>query len=291
MLTVLLFGATGQVGRAVAQMADAGLNVLSVDRNGADLTNPEAAERIIAETDAQVVINAAAYTAVDQAEAEPELAMRINGDAPAIMAQAAAARRLPFLHVSTDYVFDGAAPGPLIETSRTRPLNSYGRSKRVGELSVLRAGGQAVILRTSWVHDATGPNFVTSIINAAKERRELRVVADQVSAPTAAHDVAKALIRMARMMAQGQGRAGLYHYCGAPWTSWAGFAQEVIARAPLAHRPAVIPIATKDWSSPAPRPLDARLDCRRINAVFGIQRPDWRAGLDRIFATAHEEAA
>ena len=237
----------------------------------------------MADADADAVINAAAYTAVDRAEEEEALATAINGHAPAAIARAAAARGLPFVHVSTDYVFDGAG-GPYAPDAPTAPLGAYGRSKLAGEEGVRAAyeeagGGPHVVLRTAWVFSAHGSNFARTMLRLGAERDALRVVDDQRGGPTPAASIARALLTIAGRLREGA-PSGTHHLAGAPDTSWAGFAREIMARAGLSC--AVEGITTADYPTPAARPADSRLDCRSLRAAFGIARPDWREGLDDV---------
>ncbi|WP_199260819.1 dTDP-4-dehydrorhamnose reductase [Paracoccus binzhouensis] len=274
---LLVFGRTGQVATELARLAP-GARFLSRDR--ADLSDPAACAAAIRASGCAAVLNAAAYTAVDRAESEPDLAHRINAEAPAAMARAAADLGLPFLHLSTDYVFDGSGARPWSETDPTGPLGVYGASKLAGEQGVAAAGGQWAVLRTSWVFSAHGANFVRTMLRLGAERDALRVVADQQGGPTPAADIAAACLTMLAAMCADAGRGGLYHFAGAPDTSWAGFAREIMAQAGLSCR--VTDIATADYPTPARRPANSRLDCAAILRDFGINRPDWRAGLAQV---------
>jgi len=275
-MRLLVFGKTGQVARALGRLAP---DATCLGRDAADLTNPAACAAAIAATDADAVINAAAWTAVDRAEAEEAAATLVNGDAPSAMARAAAARGIPFLHLSTDYVFDGAGDQPFAPDHPTAPQNAYGRSKLAGELGVRAAGGSHLILRTSWVVSADGANFVKTMLRLGAERERLTVVADQIGGPTPADAIARALLTAARAMTQGA-PGGTHHFSGAPDTSWADFARAIMAEAGLPCR--IDDIPTRDYPTPAKRPLNSRLDCRAFTAAFGILRPDWREGLKAI---------
>lgn len=272
MMRSLVFGQTGQVARELARLAP---DARFLSRAEADLADPEACARAIRDCD--VVINAAAWTAVDKAETEEAAATVVNGAAPAAMARACAARGLPFLHVSTDYVFDGAGEKPFRPDDPTGPLNAYGRSKLAGEIGIRAAGGNHLILRTSWVVSAHGTNFVKTMLRLGRERESLNVVADQIGGPTSAADIARALLTAARAMADGA-RGGTHHFAGAPDTSWADFARAIMAGAGLPCR--INDIPTSAYPTPARRPLNSRLDCSGL--PFGISRPDWRAGLTQI---------
>lgn len=276
-MRLLVFGRTGQVASELARHD----GVTALGREQADLTDPAACAAVIRDAQADAIINAAAYTAVDKAEAKAALAGRINGDAPAAMAQAAAAKGIPFLHVSTDYVFDGHGARPWGETDPVAPINAYGRSKLAGEEGVRAAGGAHVILRTSWVFSAHGSNFVKTMLRLAQSRDALDVVGDQIGGPTPADTIAAALVTMARALAQGHA-GGTYHFAGQPPVSWAGFAREIFSRA--GAKVAVKAITTPAYPTPAKRPGNSRLNCDRIKNDFGISAPDWRAGLDRVLS-------
>lgn len=276
-MKVLVFGQTGQVARELARRCPAGVSARFLGRDQADLMHPSACAAAIADCD--VVINAAAWTAVDRAETEEAAATVVNGAAPTAMAQRCAALGLPFLHVSTDYVFDGSGDAPFRPDHPTAPLGAYGRSKLAGEQGVLAAGGRALILRTSWVVSAHGTNFVKTMLRLGRERDSLSVVADQIGGPTPAAAIADALFTAATAMTQGA-PGGIHHFAGAPDTSWAGFARQIMARAGLACQ--ITDIPSSAYPTPARRPLNSRLDCTGFTAAFGLPRPDWRAGLDDI---------
>jgi dTDP-4-dehydrorhamnose reductase len=281
-MRLLVFGRTGQVAAALAAQTEPGLSVTCLGREAADLADPAACAAAVAAAAADAVINAAAFTQVDRAEAEEAAAMRVNGAAPGAMARAAAARGLPFLHVSTDYVFDGTPGRPWVETDSPRPLNAYGRSKLAGEAAVLMAGGRSVILRTSWVFSATGTNFARTILRLAATRPELSVVDDQEGGPTPADAIAAALVRIARGLVRGEGEGGIFHFAGAPPVTWWGFARAVLA---AAGRPVPVrPIPSEAWPTPARRPQNSVLDCGRIARVWGIGQPDWREALPGVVA-------
>ncbi len=272
-MTVLVFGQTGQVARELARRAP---DAVYLGRAQADLADPAACAAAIRAHAPDVVINAAAWTAVDRAEAEEDAALVVNGAAPGAMAQECAARGIPFLHVSTDYVFDGSGTAPWKPQDPVAPLGAYGRTKLAGEQAVRAARGRHVILRTSWVFSAHGANFVKTMLRLGADRPALRVVADQIGGPTPAGGIAAALLAMAHALRQGA-TGGTYHYAGAPDTSWACFARETFALAGLAV--AVEDIPTEAYPTPARRPLNSRLDCAALTADFGITRPDWRQAL------------
>lgn len=276
---LLVFGRTGQVARELALIAPA---ARFLGRDEADLTDPDACAAVLTRLRPRLVINAAAYTAVDRAETDEAVAIEVNARAPWAMARAAAALDVPFLHVSTDYVFDGSGSQPRSEDDTTGPLGVYGASKLAGEQGVRDAGGQAAILRTSWVFSAHGSNFVKTMLRLGRERDQVSVVADQIGGPTPAADIATTLLAMGRAMLADRAKAGIYHYAGAPDASWADFASQIFAQAGLACR--VHPIPTSDYPTPARRPANSRLDCSAIARDFDIPRPDWRNGLADVLA-------
>ena len=292
-MRALVFGETGQVGRELGRAAAVrGIAARTLGRAGADLTDPAACARAILDCDADVVVNAAGYTAVDAAEDDLATAQVVNGDTPGAMAAAAAAKGVPILHVSTDYVFDGSNPGrPWRENDPTGPLSAYGASKLAGERAVAAAARDHVILRTSWVFSAHGKNFVRTMLERGRNRSELRVVADQRGGPTAARDVADALWTVAEAWAAGRRRPGLYHFAGAPDTIWAEFAEAILARTGWPERPRVVPIASADWPTRAARPAYSVLDCSAIAAAYGIGQPDWRPALDAVVGELREVSA
>ncbi|WP_041527415.1 dTDP-4-dehydrorhamnose reductase [Paracoccus aminophilus] len=274
---ILVFGRTGQVARELALLLP---EETFLGRDQADLSDPAACAAAIRASGADAVINAAAYTAVDRAESEPDLAARVNGEAPGAMAAACAELGIPFVHISTDYVFDGSGTAPWRETDATGPLGVYGATKLAGERAIAAAGGQWAVLRTSWVFSAHGANFVKTMLRLGAERDELRVVADQHGGPTPARDIAAACLTLAVGMKGDPEKGGVYHFSGAADTSWAGFAREIMTQAGLPCR--VTEIATADYPTPAQRPANSRLDCSAIAQDFGIYRPDWQAGLAAV---------
>lgn len=274
---LLVFGRSGQVATELARLAP---EARFLGRDAADLTDPEACARAIRDSGCAMVINAAAYTAVDRAETDADIARAVNADAPAAMARAAAALGVPFLHISTDYVFDGSGTQLWGETDPTGPLGVYGATKLAGERGIAAAGGQWAVMRTSWVFSAHGANFVKTMLRLGAERDELRVVADQHGGPTPAADIAQACLTMAEAMRADASRGGVYHFAGAPDTSWAGFAREIMAQAGLSCH--IVDISTSDYPTPARRPANSRLNCAAISRDFGIARPDWRAGLAKV---------
>lgn len=285
-MKVLMFGATGQVAQEVLRRAGE-VEVEALERADADLTDPLTCAAAIAATDADAVLNAAAYTAVDKAEEDEATAEAVNAAAPGAMARAAAERGVPFVHISTDYVFDGA-PGPAwAEDAPTGPLSAYGRTKLAGERAVAEAGGAHAIMRTAWVFSAHGANFVKTMLRVGATRERLTVVDDQIGGPTPAAAIADAALTMARALAEGRGTSGVYHFAGAPAVSWRGFAEAIFDQAGMAVE--VAPIASADWPAPAPRPLNSVLDCAKIERVFGVPQPDWRAGLRDVLTDLKQD--
>jgi dTDP-4-dehydrorhamnose reductase len=274
---ILVFGKSGQVATELQRLLP---DAVFLGRDAADLSNPDACAAAIAAHRPEAVINAAAYTAVDKAEEEEALATRVNGEAPGTMARACAAQGIPFVHISTDYVFDGAGDAPFAPDHPTAPLGAYGRSKLAGEEAVKAAGGAYAILRTSWVFSAHGANFVKTMLRLSESRDALNVVADQIGGPTPARAIARAYVAIANQLAADPGKSGIYHFSGASDVSWADFAREIFARA--GRKVAVSDIPASDYPTPAKRPANSRMDCRTTEATFGIARPDWKAGLDEV---------
>jgi dTDP-4-dehydrorhamnose reductase len=277
-MRVLVFGRTGQVATELLRQGD----VVTLGRAEADLTDPDACVAAIRAHRPEAVINAAAYTAVDRAEEEETLAMRVNGAAPAAMAQVCADLGIPLVHISTDYVFDGSGDAPWRPDAPTGPLGAYGRSKLAGEEGVRAAGGHHAILRTSWVVSAHGSNFVKTMLRVGPQRGTLRVVDDQWGAPTPAADIAVACLKIATHLAADPSRSGTFHFAGAPDITWAGFAKAIFEAAGL--QVGVEPIPSSEYPTPARRPLNSRLDCTSTAVTFGIDRPDWPKGLATIIS-------
>jgi dTDP-4-dehydrorhamnose reductase len=285
---ILITGASGQLGRELALGAGArGLPFRAVGRPAFDFEAPESVAACFAATTPSLVINAAAYTAVDAAEANEPAARAGNHTGPLQLAQLCEAAGIPILHVSTDYVFDGAKGAPYVETDPTNPTGVYGATKRDGENAILATGAQAMIFRTAWVYAAHGKNFCRTMLAAARRLPALRVVADQRGTPTAAADLAAALLTVAtRFKAEGwqPDWRGLYHATNAGETTWHGFATEIfrIAAALGEPAPALTAIATSDWPTPARRPADSRLDGTKLKTSLGIALPDWQTSLPAI---------
>jgi len=288
-MKILVPGANGQVGRELIHYGQqAGYELVAATRTDLDITDAHAVTRWLKQHQPQVLINAAAYTAVDKAEQEPVQAFAVNRDGAANLARACAEFSIPLLHISTDYVFDGRQSAPYKEGDPVAPLGVYGESKWQGEQRVREYCPQHIILRTSWVFGAQGPNFVRTMLRLAREREELRVVADQRGCPTHAASIARALLQIASALAFRPGSVfGTYHYCGTPATSWHGFAEAIVAAArPLQALTVqrVTPISTEEFPTPAARPANSVLDCSRLQAVFAIQPDDWRSGLQAVLS-------
>ena len=284
----LITGADGQIGSRLTALLHGKADVFAADRHTLDITRRDDVLQAALAFRPDVIINAAAYTAVDKAEGDTGRAFAVNRDGARHLAEAAEAAGAAMLHISTDYVFDGAGGAPYDEAAPTAPQNIYGASKLAGEQAVLAACRRAVVMRTSWVFGAHGQNFVKTMLRLGRERDSLGIVADQYGAPTAAADIAAALITIVRRHTPEQlaERAGIYHYCGSPYASWFEFAETIFAEAAaqgvLAKIPAVKPIATVDYPTPAKRPADSRLDCGKIRTVFGIGPCDWHSALSDL---------
>ena len=273
---ILVFGRSGQVTTEIQTLAD----ILALGRAEVDLSDPAACSAAINAYRPRAVINAAAYTAVDRAEEEEELATVINGDAPTAMAQACAALNIPLVHISTDYVFSGNGTSAWAPADKRTPQNAYGRSKLAGEQGIRAAGCTHAILRTSWVFSAHGSNFVKTMLRLSESHDKLSVVDDQIGGPTPARAIAAACLSIAQQLCEDPDKTGTYHFSGAPDVSWCTFAREIFAQAGRSTH--VSAIATRDYPTPAARPLNSQLDCQTTEQVFGISRPNWRANLAEI---------
>jgi dTDP-4-dehydrorhamnose reductase len=281
----LILGGTGQVGTELLSQASAsGIEVFAPDRRQLDLQNSQQIANIVAAESWDAIINAAAYTEVDRAESDEEAAFALNAEAPSRLAAEAGRRGIPFVHISTDYVFDGKKGSPYVEQDAVAPLNAYGRSKLAGEVGVRSANARHVVLRTSWVYSPFRKNFVKTILRLAGERDRLTIVADQRGCPTAAIDIAKACIDIAKRCASSPDNApyGTYHFAGAGEATWFEFADAIVemSRVRSARKVEVVPIRTVDYPTPAARAADTRLDCRVITANFNITQRPWREALE-----------
>ena len=280
---ILVFGRTGQVASELQRQAA----VTALGRDRADLSDPQGCAAIIADLDPDLVINAAAYTAVDRAESDEAAAQVINAASPGAMAGACKRLDIPFLHISTDYVFDGSGTRPWRETDPAQPQNAYGRTKLAGEEAIRASGARHIILRTSWVFSAHGANFVKTMLRLSDTRDALGVVEDQIGGPTPAADIAATLLALADPMRDGA-TGGTYHYAGDPQTSWAGFARAIFA---VAGRDVTVTgIPSTDYPTPAARPLNSRLDCAKLASDFGIMPADWQAGLRAVIEEVSGDA-
>ena len=279
-MKILVFGHSGQVATELRALNSADVQITALSRADADLTDPAACAAAITVHAPDAVINAAAYTAVDKAERDADTAQIINADAPAAMARACAARDIPFVSISSDYVFSGVGKTPWAPTDPTDPQSVYGRTKRDGEVAIVKAGGRYAVLRTSWVVSAHGNNFVKSILRLGAEREALTIVADQIGAPTGAAEIARACIEIAKTLVIEPKKSGICHFSGAPDTRWADFARAIFDAAEIACD--VTDIPSSGYPTPAKRPLNSRLDCTTTEAAFGISRPDWRESLTHI---------
>lgn len=279
MTGLLIFGRSGQVATELSACVP---DATFLGREQADLTNPTACAQAIHATKPAAVINAAAWTAVDKAESEEAAATVVNADAPGAIARACAALGIPLVHISTDYVFNGSGTAPWHPDDPVGPLGAYGRSKLAGEVAIRAAGCAHVILRTSWVVSAHGNNFVKTMLRLGAEREKLTVVADQVGGPTPARAIAQACVTIAARLQVAPDLGGTYHFSGAPDTSWADFAREIMATAGLLCRIEDIP--TSAYPTPARRPANSRMDCTSLERAFGLTRPDWRSATQTIIA-------
>ncbi len=279
-LRILLTGSNGQVGRELQRTLSPLGTVTALDRARLDLANPDAIRKIIREHQPGLIVNAAAYTAVDRAESEPDLAMAINGIAPGILAEEAKRINAVLVHYSTDYVFDGTKASAYIETDTPGPLNVYGKTKLAGEEAIRAAGAAHYILRTSWVYAAEGANFLNTILRLARERPELRIVDDQTGAPTWARAIAEMTTQILKVgLRSGEPAYGLYHLTASGAVTWFGFAQAILAAAqktPGFTTPRLIPISTAEYPLPARRPVNSRLDTTHLTKTFGIQPATWQ---------------
>jgi dTDP-4-dehydrorhamnose reductase len=293
-LRILLTGKSGQVGSELARCLPALGEVVALERSEMDLSNAEHVRSAVQRIRPDVIVNPAAYTAVDKAESEPELAMRVNADAPRILAQEAQRLGALMIHYSTDYVFDGDKEGHYTEVDRPNPRSVYGTSKLQGERAVAEACNTYWIFRTSWVYGAHGGNFLKTILRLAKERDSLRVVADQTGAPTWARTIAEATVAALRCRLESKDvpppPAGIYHLCAGGATTWHGYASHVVSLAArydeqMKLKPeAIDAITTEAYPLPAPRPKNSRLDTKKIQDTFRIKLPEWQDGVGACVA-------
>ena len=292
-MKILLLGKDGQVGWQLQRSLAPHGDVVACGRIQCDLSDFDRIRSVVREIRPSVIVNAAAYTAVDQAESEPELARCINAEAPGILAEEAALLDALLVHYSTDYVYDGSKPTPYVETDPTAPQSVYGRSKLAGEAAIREVGGKSLIFRTSWVFGARGDNFVKTILRLARDKESLNVVADQIGSPTPAALIATVTGVVLAMLRYGQpekmAKNEIYHLAAARPVSWCEFARTIVALAgevpgfDLRLKPeAINAIATAEYPTPARRPANSRLDCSRLESDFGLQMPDWQPYLARM---------
>ncbi len=276
---ILVFGAEGQLGREVMALAKArDIEAAGCGRGQADITGSSAVEAAIFSIKPRIVLNAAAYTAVDRAETEPEAAYAANAVGAETVARAAALHQVPVIQISTDYVFDGTKRGAYVETDPIAPLGVYGQTKAAGEAMVRQANPRHFILRTAWVYGRFGANFLKTVLRLSRERDELRIVADQHGCPTATQDLAEAVFAIDRALARGIGAPGTYHFAGDGATTWHGFASAIVEAQAQAteRRPKVSAIATADYPTPARRPANSELNSSLFASVFGYRARDWQ---------------
>jgi dTDP-4-dehydrorhamnose reductase len=286
-MRILLTGANGQVGWELSNRGrQRGLEILALDRSALDIKDPSSVEKEVSQPGVFLVVNAAAYTAVDQAELEPELAFSVNRDGPAYLASACAKAGIPLIHISTDFVFDGEKRGPYHETDQVSPLNVYGKSKAAGEIAVRERLQEHIILRTAWVYGVHGNNFVKTMLRLGREREVVHVVDDQYGCPTYAADLAETILKIAaQFLDDGQVQWGTYHYCGKGVTSWFGFAEAIfsVAAEYVALRVRQVePISTAQYPTAARRPANSVLDCSLVERSFGIVPKPWDESLARM---------
>lgn len=286
MIKILITGCNGQVGHCLVQQLIGKADVLALGSSQLDISNKEQVFNTVLEFKPDFIINAAAHTAVDKAETEEELSYKVNRDGPMFLAQASAQVGACLLHISTDYVFEGNKKGIYTEQDQTKPQGIYGASKLAGEVAIQESNPRHIILRTAWVFGGHGNNFVKTMLRLGKDRDALSIVGDQFGGPTYAGDIAKALISIAEQIHSGAEDWGVYHFSGAPHVSWYEFAQEIFKQAEqknlLAQTPSLTSITTSEFPTPAKRPENSKLDCSKINTVFGIEASNWTMALNRI---------
>ena len=286
-MRILLTGANGQVGRELSSCGgQRGFEILALDRSDLDITDPVSVSREVNRSGVSLVVNAVGYTAVDQAESEPELAFAVNRDGPTYLASACEKAGIPLVHISTDYVFDGQKQGAYLETDPVSPLSVYGKSKAAGEVEVREHLKEHLILRTGWLYGVHGHNFVKTMLRLGREREKVQVVTDQYGCPTYAADLAETILRIAAKLLDGrQVHWGTYHYCGKGVTSWHGFAEEIfrlVSDCASLKVKRVEPISTSEYPTPAKRPSNSVLGCSLIENTFNIRPKPWRESLAQM---------
>ena len=293
---ILVFGRVGQVGWELRHKLACLGQVTALEYPEVDFSKPDSIRTAVRATEPVVIINAAAYTAVDKAESDPELATAINATAPGVIAEEAKRLSSLLVHYSTDYVFDGAKPSSYVETDTPNPINVYGKTKLAGDQAIQSVGGDYLILRTSWVYGARGNNFLLTMLRLAQERAELRIVDDQIGAPTSSECIAQAtanLLAQLLVPAGGglQGRSGIYNLTNSGETSWCGFARSFLTKSAGTFGfkvPNLIPITTSEFPRPAKRPVNSRLSCQRVEQTFGVIMPHWEHALSLVLDTLTE---
>ena len=288
-MRILLIGANGQIGwELIRKCTDYDLDIIALNHQELDINDPVAVRDVVFHTEISLVINTAAYTAVDRAEAEPQLAFAVNRDGPAYLASCCSEIGIPLIHISTDYVFDGRKRTPYIETDALYPLGIYGKSKAEGEIEIAKHLKKHIILRTAWLYGVHGTNFVKTMLHLGRKQKVIRVVSDQYGCPTYAADAAETILNIATQIINGRDDAwGLYHYCGAGVVTWHGFADAIFD---LARKydsfevKKVVNIRTDEYFTPAKRPAYSVLDCNLINQKFGICPRPWQNSLNEMLA-------
>lgn len=283
-MKILVTGSDGQLGRELlACEAEYGFEMIGAKHSDIDIADPDNVKRAFAQIRPDIAVNAAAYTKVDDAENESALAFAVNGDGPANLAEVCAGFGMPLIHISTDFVFDGAKNAPYLETDPISPLNVYGKSKAAGEDAIASRLREHVIVRTSWLYSRHGKNFVKTMLKIGSENTVVKVVSDQIGSPTSATDLARAVLEIANAVYKGNGNAwGVFHFCNRGITSWSGFAEKIFEFASdrgVCENTRVKPISTDGYPTPAKRPAFSVLDCGRIAERFGIHPPPWEESL------------
>lgn len=293
---LLIFGGSGQLGWELRHKLACLGQIDGIEYPKVDFSQPDSIREAVRASEPAVILNAAAYTAVDKAESEPELAAAINGTAPGVLAEEAKRLGSILVHYSTDYVFDGTKQGPYLETDAPNPRNVYGKTKLAGDEAIQAVGGDYLILRTSWVYGARGNNFLLTMLRLAKERTELRIVDDQTGGPTSSECIAEAtadILAQVLSPAGGglAGRSGIYNLTCRGETTWFGFAKAFLSKAAGTAAPELIAIPTSEFPRPAQRPANSRLLCQRLEETFGVRLPDWEEALELVLETLAEGAS
>ena len=283
-MRILITGKNGQVGRELTRLSASLFDVVSVGREDCDLSSEPSIRNLVRQVKPAVVVNAGAYTAVDRAETEPDLCFAINATAPRVLAEEAHRLNALLIHYSTDYVFNGEKTAPYLESDPISPFSVYGASKAEGEAAIVATASRYLVLRTSWVYAAEGKNFLLTMLRLGAERPKLRVVDDQIGAPTAAASIAAATLRL---IAEGGTRGGIYHMTAEGSTSWYGFAKAIFQSGILTAPPQVQPISSTEYPTPARRPANSVLANNKFASTFGFRLPPWQQQLDEVLAGFH----